>query len=79
MHQFSKLILFWNNTLHVSDGLSNHHQEFKTVYTATSICQTNTAVSLLASRQQNLFDTCLLLYVQSWTPNDGRKDHPKHV
>ena len=21
-----KLILFWNNTLHVSDGLSVHHQ-----------------------------------------------------
>jgi len=25
------------------------------------------------------FDKCLLLYVQSWTPNDGRKDSPKHV
>ena len=22
MHQFLKFILFWNNTLHVSDGLS---------------------------------------------------------
>ena len=33
----------------------------------------------LASRQQYLFDICLLLYVQSWTPDDGRKDHPKHV
>jgi len=22
---------------------------------------------------------CLLLYVQSWTPDDGRKDRPKHV
>jgi len=22
---------------------------------------------------------CLLLYVQSCTPDDGRKDHPKHV
>jgi len=35
MHQFLKFILFWNNTLHVSDGLSVHHQEFKTVHTAT--------------------------------------------
>jgi len=26
-----------------------------------------------------LFDKCLLLYVQSWTPDDGRKDLPKHV
>ena len=33
----------------------------------------------LASRQQCLFDKCLLLYVQSCTPDDGRKDRPKHV
>ena len=32
-----------------------------------------------ASRQQYLFDKCLLLYVQSYTPDDGRKDRPKHV
>jgi len=25
------------------------------------------------------FDKCLLLYVQSWTPDDGRKDRPKHA
>ena len=30
-------------TLHVSDGLSVHHQEFKTVRTATGINQTDTA------------------------------------
>jgi len=52
MHQCIKFILFWNDTLHVSDGLSVHHQEFKTVRTATGICQTDTAVCLLASRQQ---------------------------
>jgi len=33
----------------------------------------------LASRQQYLFDKCMLLYVQSWTPDDGRKDRQKHV
>ena len=69
----SNLFYFWNDTLHVSDGLSFHHQEFKTVHTAT-----DTAVCLLASRQQYLFDKCLLLYVQSLTPDDGRKDRPKH-
>jgi len=26
MHQFLKFILFWNDTLHVSDGLSIHHR-----------------------------------------------------
>jgi len=39
----------WNDTVHVSDGLSVHHQAFKTVHTATGICQTDTAVCLLAS------------------------------
>jgi hypothetical protein len=27
-------------TLHVSDGLPVHHQEFKTVHTASGICHT---------------------------------------
>jgi len=54
MHQCIKFILFWNDILHVSDGLSAHHQEFKTVHTATGVCQTDTY----------LFDKCLLLYVQ---------------
>jgi len=49
MHQFLRFILFWNNTLHVSDGLSFHHREFKTVHTTTGICQTDTVVCLLPS------------------------------
>ena len=33
---------------------------------------------LLASKQpQNLYG--MMLYVQSWTPDDGRKDRAKHV
>jgi len=48
VHQRIKFILFWNDTVHVSDGLSVHHQEFKTVYTATGVCKTDTAVCLLA-------------------------------
>jgi len=34
MRQFLKFILFCSNTPHVSDGLSVHHQESKTVHTA---------------------------------------------
>ena len=49
---FSNLF-YWSNILHVSDGLSVHHQEFKTVHTATDICQTNTAVCLLAGMRWN--------------------------
>jgi len=36
----SQFILFLKNTLHVSDGRSVHHQDVKTVHTATDICQT---------------------------------------
>jgi len=43
MHQCLKFILFLNDTLHVSDGLSVHHQQFKIVHTATVICQTDIA------------------------------------
>jgi len=78
MHQCIKFILFWNDSLRVSDVLSVHRQ-FKAVHTETGICRTDTNVCLLASRQQYLFDKCLLLYVQSFTPDDGWKDHLKHV
>ena len=65
-------LFYWSNTLHVSDGLSLRHQELKTVHTARDICQT-------ACSRQYLFDICLLHYVQSLTPDDGRTDCPKHV
>jgi hypothetical protein len=33
-----------------------------------------------ASKQSNnMYDIYLMLCVQSWTPDDGRKDRPKHV
>ena len=62
MHHFLKLILFWNNILHVTDSLSVHHQEFQAVTTATGICQTGTVADYT-----------------DLTPDDGRKDRPKHV
>jgi len=68
MHQCIKFILFWSDTLHVSDGLSVHHQGFKTVHTATGLCQTDTADWLLASRQQYLFvAVCTVLNSWWWT------------
>ena len=51
MHQCIKFILFWNAIPHISNSLSVHHQELKTVHTATGICQTDTVVCLLANRQ----------------------------
>ena len=74
MHNFSRLL---NITLRVSDGLSVHHQESKTVHTASGICH---KVSLTARKQStNMYDIHLMLYVQPWTPDDGRKNRPKHV
>jgi len=51
MHQRIKFILFWNDTLYDLDSLSIRHQEFRTVRTTIGICQTDTVVCLLASRQ----------------------------
>jgi hypothetical protein len=45
MHNISNL--FWNNTLHVSDGLSVHHQESKTVHTASGIYHTCSVAACL--------------------------------
>jgi len=52
----SQIYFIWTNTLHVLDGLSVHHQEFKTVHTATGICQTDTA----ECSRQYLFDKCTI-------------------
>jgi len=66
MHQCIKFVLFWNDNLHI-----------------TAVCllaSTRCSISYsLASRQHYLFDKCLLLYIQSRTPDDGREDRPKHV
>jgi len=43
----SQIYFIWSNVLHVSDGLSIHHQEFKTVHTATGM--SNRYCLLLAS------------------------------
>jgi len=53
MHQFLRLILFCSSTLHVSNGLSVHHQESKTVHTASGICQTDSSDCLLSGTRWN--------------------------
>jgi len=73
-----KFILFWNDTLHVSDCLSVRHQEFKTVHTATAICQTDTAVCLLAGTRWQadssvcLTYTCCCMYSLELLMTDGK-------
>jgi hypothetical protein len=38
MQRYTMYLILWN-ALHVSDGSSAHHQELKTVYTASGTCQ----------------------------------------
>jgi len=69
MRQCIKFILFWNDTVHVSDGLTFHNQELKSVHTATVIRQTDTAVCLIGSsrlytQQPNRY-CCLLASKQT--------------
>jgi len=59
MHQFLKFILFYSSTLHVSDGLSVHHQESKSVHTASGICQTDSADCLLAGTRCSIFPSII--------------------
>jgi len=71
MHQFFKFILFWNNTLHVLDGLSVHRQVFKVVHTATGICQTDTDTCLYGPMNvkpdpSSLYRSCWVVYVIQW-------------
>jgi len=42
LHNFSSLL---NITLRVSDGLSVHHQEFKTVHTGSGVYHTGPAAA----------------------------------
>jgi len=53
--------LVWSNTLYVSDGLSVHRQEFKTVHTATGIYQTDTAFAWYIQQQAYVKQILLLL------------------
>ena len=62
----SQIYFICSDTLHVSGGLSVHHQEFKTVHTCL-------LAGIPANKQSAVSDICLLLYVQSCTPDDGRK------
>ena len=81
--QILTLLILCNENASQSQNRHTHtHTEFTSVglqYLHTSTYITDTAVCLLVSWQQYLFDIRLLQYVQSWIPDVGRKDRPKHV
>jgi len=59
-------------TLHVSDGLSVRQKEFKTVLTATGICQRNTAVCQQAESSICLTNGCCCMYNLELLLTDGK-------
>jgi hypothetical protein len=67
--------------LHVSRGLSAHHQELKFVLGASGICQTCFLLPLawMLAVAANKSDKYPMLHVQIWAPDDERKDRLKHV
>jgi hypothetical protein len=65
------------NALYVSGGFSAHHQELKTVHTASGICQACLLLPLAAAASK--LDIYQMMCVQFWAPDDGRKNHRKHV
>jgi hypothetical protein len=62
---FPILFYFLDNTQHVSVGLSVHHQEFKTVHTATVICP---------GSSNCLTYTCCCMYSLELLMMDGKSD-----
>jgi hypothetical protein len=58
--------LFGNETLHVSDSYTVHHQEFFTVHTAVVY------FSITGM-------TCTIAVCTEKTPDDGQRNCPKHV
>jgi len=56
--------IFFNtvNDLHVSGGFSSHHQELKTVHTASGICQACHAATASGSSKASLTYTRCCVY-----------------
>jgi hypothetical protein len=75
-------ILKWHSTCFgrsIGPSSGAQHCTYSKRHLSNTYCWLPARGYPLARRQQYLFDKYLLLYVQSWTPDDGRKDRPKHV
>jgi len=57
-------------------NFSNLFLEQDSTYFGQFLCS---ILIMLASSQHNLYDMCLLLFVQCWTPDDEQRNCPKHV
>jgi hypothetical protein len=86
--QCCKIHLFLQDALHVSGGSSAHHQELKSVHTASGIycyfllswwswdCPSPSTIAKGSSN--GLTNTWCCMY-SFWTPDDGQRNGLKHV
>ena len=65
------------NALHDSGGFSAHHQELKTLHTASGICLAYLLLPLAVAASK--LDLYPILCVEFWAPDDGRRNRLKHV
>jgi hypothetical protein len=80
-------IYFGNETLHVSDSSSVHHQELFTVHSAMmyvmQVCrQLSSRIVLILLLLESCLQTCMtytIAELQWITPEDGQRNCPKHV
>jgi len=63
------------NAVRVSGGFSAHHQELKTVHTASGICKACLPL-VIAGSKLGIYQ---MLCVRFWAPDDGRRNCLKHV
>jgi len=59
-------LFYFAMTLHVSDGLAVYHQEFRTLCTATGICETDTAASKQTTVSVWQMPVALCTFLNSW-------------
>jgi len=75
------------NAVHVSGCSSVHHQELKTVYTASGICRAFSSSYRYrewvgthdSGKKQKKLDKYRMLCMQFWAPDDGRRNRLKYV
>ena len=78
MRRYTIYLFLWN-ALHVSGGSSAHHQELRTVYTASGTLSKLYCYLPLSWKRWNYLTKYPMLYKQFWGPDDGRRNPLKHV
>ena len=88
MHQCFNLFYFWKThymfrtvcpSINRRSRLYIQQQAFVKPILMSACYQASKQTAVYDSKETAISDKCPLLYVQSWSLDDGRKDQPKHV